>query len=149
MKLFIDTNIVIDVIAGRKPFLADSQTILHLCETGKAEGVVSALTLCTVAYVLRKSVGAGTMRKKLRDFRNVLKPLDLSVSILDRAIDSSISDFEDAVQFFTAVYSEADYIITRNVKHFPQKNIPVLTPVAFLALEYPPETNSIPKDQET
>ena len=74
------------------------------------------------------------MRTKLRDFRNVLAPVDLSVSLLDKAISSSISDFEDAVQFYTAVYSEADYIITRNMKHFPQENIPVLTPTDFLAL---------------
>ena len=75
------------------------------------------------------------MRQKLRDFRNILSPVDLSVSIIDKAIDSPISDFEDAVQFYTATYSEADYIITRNPKHFPQNDIPVLTPNAFLALK--------------
>jgi len=84
--------------------------------------------------VLRKFVPPGTMRTKLRAFRNVLTPADLSVSLLDKAISSPISDFEDAVQFYTAVYSEADYIITRNVKHFPQGNIPVLTPTEFLVL---------------
>ncbi len=135
MKLFIDTNVVIDGIARREPFFADSQMILNLCEYGKTEGIVSTLTLCTVAYVLRKNVTPGTMRKKLRDFRNALKSIDLSVSIPDRAIDSSMTDFEGAVPFFTAAYCDADYIITRNVKHFPQDNIPVLTPAAFLALE--------------
>ena len=135
MKLFLDTNVVIDVIAAREPFVADSRAIFDLCETGKADGVVSALTLCTVAYVLRKFVTPGVMRTKLRDFRNVLTPIDLSVSLLDKAISSPISDFEDAVQFYTAAYSGADYIITRNVKHFPQDNIPVLTPTDFLVLE--------------
>ncbi|MDD4817432.1 MAG: PIN domain-containing protein [Victivallaceae bacterium] len=134
MKLFIDTNIVVDVIAGREPFLADSQQILDLCESGKAEGIISTLTLCTVSYVLRKFARAA-MRKKLRDFRNILTPVDLSVSIIDKAIDSSLTDFEDAVQFYTATYSEADYIITRNAKHFPHDNIPVLTPTSFLALK--------------
>ena len=134
MKLFIDTNVVIDVIGAREPFLADSQLVLDLCESGKVEGVVSTLTLCTVSYVLRK-FAHGTMRKKLRDFRNILTPADLSVSIIDKAIDSPLPDFEDAVQFYTAIYSEADYIITRNSKHFPQNNIPVLTPSAFLALK--------------
>ncbi len=134
MRLFLDTNVVIDVIAGREPFLADSQSIVNLCETGKAEGMVSTLTLCTVAYILRKNLSPGMLRQKLRDFRNVLRPIDLSMTILDRAIDSPISDFEDAVQFFTAVYSEADCIITRNVKHFPHDNIPVLTPAAFLIM---------------
>ena len=134
MKLFLDTNVVIDVIAAREPFVTDSRAIFNLCETGKAEGGISALTLCTVSYVLRKFVTPGTMRTKLREFRNVLTPIDLSVSLLDKAISSSISDFEDAVQFYTAVYSETDYIITRNVKHFPQDNIPVLTPTEFLVL---------------
>ena len=134
MKLFLDTNVVIDVIAAREPFVADSRAIFNLCETGKAEGTVSALTLCTVSYVLRKFVSPGTMRTKLSELRNILSPIDLSVSLLDKAISSSISDFEDAVQFYTAVYSEADYIITRNVKHFPQDNIPVLTPTEFLVL---------------
>ena len=134
MKLFLDTNVVIDVIAAREPFVADSRAIFDLCESGKADGRVSALTLCTVSYVLRKFVTPGTMRTKLREFRNILTPVDLSVSLLDKAIASSIADFEDAVQFYTAVYSEADYIITRNIRHFPQDNIPVLTPTDFLVL---------------
>ena len=134
MKLFLDTNIVIDVIANREPFVEDSQIILNLCETGKAEGVISALTLCTISYVLRKFATPGMMRTKLRDLRNILTPIDLSVSLLDKAIASSITDFEDAVQFYTASYSDADVIITRNIKHFPQDNIPVLTPTEFLAI---------------
>ena len=134
MKLFLDTNIVIDVIANREPFVKDSRIILNLCETGKAEGVISALTLCTISYVLRKFATPGMMRTKLRDLRNILTPIDLSVSLLDKAIASSITDFEDAVQFYTAAYSDADVIITRNIKHFPQDNIPVLTPTEFLAI---------------
>jgi predicted nucleic acid-binding protein len=76
------------------------------------------------------------MRIKLREFRNVLIPIDLTLSVLDKALSSSISDFEDAVQFYTAVYSDADYIITRNVKDFPQDSIPVLTPTEFLRYFY-------------
>ena len=134
MKLFLDTNVVIDVVAAREPFVADSQAIFNLCEIGKAEGIVSTLTFCTLAYVLRKFVSSGTMRAKLRDLRNVLTPIDLSTSLVDRALSSQIADFEDAVQFYTAIYSKADYIITRNGKHFPQEGIPVLTPTEFLVL---------------
>ena len=134
MKLFLDTNVVIDVIAAREPFVADSQAVLNLCEIGKAEGMISVLTHCTVSYVLRKFVSQGVMRTKLRELRNVLTPVELSVALLDKAIDSQISDFEDAVQFYSAVYSGADFIITRNAKHFPQYNIPVLSPTDFIAL---------------
>ncbi len=134
MKLFLDTNVLVDVIAAREPFVADSRAVMNLCETGKAEGIVSVLTLCTVSYILRKFVTPGILRVKLREIRTVLRPVDLSVSLLDQAIASSQSDFEDAVQFHTAVYSGADYIITRNAKHFPQDNIPVLSPTAFIVL---------------
>ena len=134
MKLFLDTNVVIDVIASREPFVPQSKAIMTLCETGQAEGSISALTLCTVSYVLRKFVSPETMRKNLQALRNVLSPIPLSVSLLDKAIDSSISDFEDAVQFYSAVYNDVDYIITRNVRHFPKEYIPVLTPTDYLAL---------------
>ena len=133
MRLFLDTNVVIDVISGRMPFYDDSASILDLCETGKAEGIVSALTFCTISYVLRKFLPAPAMREKIRDLRHILEPMDLSASILDKSLASPISDFEDAVQFFTAVYAEADFIVTRNPRHFPQAEIPVLTPTALLA----------------
>ena len=88
MKLFLDTNIVIDVIANREPFVKDSRIILNLCETGKADGIISALTLCTISYVLRKFATPGMMRTKLRDLRNILTPIDLSVSLLDIWVSS-------------------------------------------------------------
>ena len=135
MKLFLDTNVVIDVIAAREPFIADSRAIFNLCETGKAEGSVSALTLCTVSYVLRKFSTADTLRHQIRDLRNTLPPVDLTASLLDKAISSTIADFEDAVQFYSAVYTDADFIITRNAKDFPQDAIPVLSPTAFLQLK--------------
>ena len=71
----------------------------------------------------------------IRDLRNLLPPVDLTTQLLDRAISSTIADFEDAVQFYSAVYSDADCIITRNAKDFPQDGIPVLSPTAFLNLK--------------
>ena len=99
------------------------------------------MALCTISYVLRKYAAPGTLRRQIRDLRNLLPPVDLMTQLLDRAISSTITDFEDAVQFYSAVYSDADYIITRNAKDFPQDSIPVLSPAAFLNLkELSPET---------
>ena len=135
LRLFLDTNVVIDVIARREPFFVDSCEVLSLCEKGKADGFVSAITFCTVSYVLRKFSTGDTMKRQLRDLRNTLPPVDLTASVLDKAIASTIADFEDAVQFYSAVYTDADYIITRNAKDFPQDAIPVLSPTAFLQLK--------------
>ena len=75
------------------------------------------------------------LKRQIRDLRNTLLPVDLTASVLDKAIASTIADFEDAVQFYSAVYTDADYIITRNAKVFPQDSIPVLSPTAFLQLK--------------
>ena len=135
MKLFLDTNVIIDVIASREPFVDDSRKVLSFCEQGQAEGVMSAISLCTISYVLRKCAAPGTLRRQIRDLRNLLPPVDITTQLLDRAISSTITDFEDAVQFYSAVYCDADYIITRNAKDFPQDGIPVLSPTAFLNLK--------------
>ena len=135
MKLFLDTNVIIDVIASREPFFEDSRRILSLCEQGRAEGVMSALTLCTISYVLRKYAAPGTLRRQIRDLRNLVSPVDLTTQLLDRAVSSAIVDFEDAVQYYSAVYCDADCIITRNARDFPQDGIPVLSPATFLNLK--------------
>ena len=136
MKLFIDTNVILDVLAGREPFFRASASVLNLCELGKAEGAASTLTFCTASYVLRKNLKGELMKSHLRSLRNICRPIDLTASVINKAIDSDIADFEDAVQFFSAVYCSADYIITRNTRDFPRlDNLPVITPADFLALE--------------
>jgi hypothetical protein len=134
MTVFLDTDILLDVLAKREPFFKDSMRMFDLCESARIKGAVSALSLCTLAYVLRKSTTQSQMKNTLRALRNVLNIVDTSGNIINRAIDSALSDFEDAVQFFSAVHCGADYIVTRNVKHFPSDTVPALTPAAFLAL---------------
>lgn len=135
MKLFIDTNVILDVLAKREPFFSASASILNLCELGKVDGVASTLTFCTASYVLRKCLKGDAMKLHFRALRNICSPVDLTASVINKAIDSDIADFEDAVQFYSAVYCNADYIITRNTKDFPRReNLPVITPADFLAL---------------
>jgi len=65
MRAFIDTNVLVDVVARREPFFVDSQAVLALCATGELQGVVSDLTFCNLAYVLRKQLGNGRLRESL------------------------------------------------------------------------------------
>ena len=133
-KIFFDTNVIIDVMVAREPFFTNSMAVLSLCETGKAEGIVSTLTFCNVSYILRKLTAPADLRSNLLLFRKLLTPVDLSASLVDKAIASSISDFKDAIQYYSAQYGKADFIITRNVRHFPKTPIPVLTPTEYLAI---------------
>ena len=83
LKLFLDTNVIIDVIARREPFFEDSCEVLSLCETGKAEGFASAITFCTISYVLRKYATGDTLKRHLRALRDTLPPVDLTAALLD------------------------------------------------------------------
>ena len=133
MRAFIDTNVIVDVVAKREPFFADSQLILALCATGELEGVVSDLTFCNVAYVLRKSLGSAQLRNGLRVLKNHLKIVPISEAAITAALENEMTDFEDAVQLEAARANRVDVIVTRNVRHFKNPSIKVCTPSELLA----------------
>lgn len=133
MRAFIDTNVIVDVVAKREPFFADSQAVLALCATGDLEGVVSDLTFCNVAYVLRKSLGSTQLRNGLRVLKKHLTVVPVGEAAISAALESETADFEDAVQLEAARANHVDVIITRNVRHFNNSPIRVCTPSELLA----------------
>ena len=102
MRAFIDTNVIVDVVAKREPFFADSQAILALCAMGEIEGVVSDLTFCNVAYVLRKTLGNAQLRNGLRVLKEHLTVVPVGEAAITAAIGNESADFEDAVQLEAA-----------------------------------------------
>lgn len=135
MRAFIDTNVIVDVIAKREPFFADSQAVLALCATGDLEGIVSDLTFCNVAYVLRKALGSSQLRNGLRVLKNLLTVVPVGEAAITTALESETTDFEDTVQLEVARANHADIIITRNVRHFTNAPVRVCTPSEFLLEE--------------
>lgn len=133
MRVFIDTNVIVDVVAKREPFFTDSQAVLALCATGDLEGVVSDLTFCNVAYVLRKSLGSTQLRNGLRVLKKHLTVVPVGEAAISAALESETADFEDAVQLEAARANHVDVIITRNVRHFNNSPIRVCTPSELLA----------------
>lgn len=134
MKVFLDTNVLIDVLAKRQPFYADSATVWTLAEKGQIEGQVSALSFTNIYYVIRKLEDAKTARSMLGLLRDVFTPVSCDAQILNLALASDFKDFEDAVQYFSAVQAESDCLISRNPNDFAKpRECPVLTPAEFLA----------------
>ena len=133
MRAFIDTNVIVDVVAKREPFFADSQAILALCATGDLEGVVSDLAFCNVAYVLRKSLGSSQLRNGLRILKSHLQVVPIGEAAVAAALENEMTDFEDAVQLEAARVNRVDVIVTRNVRHFSNSPIRVCTPSELLA----------------
>jgi predicted nucleic acid-binding protein len=136
MDLFVDTNVILDVFMRRQPFYEESACVWSLCETGKITGFISALSFPNVFYLLRRAEGYNAARKGMGLMRDVFIPVPLDSQITNQAIDSDIKDFEDAIQFFSALRVGADSLITRNAKDFPTGDVPIQTPAEFLATHF-------------
>ncbi len=134
MRAFLDTNVLLDVLAERMPFYEHSSAVWSLAENGTIEGLVSAFSFTTVFYIVRKWGTADVARDALLALREVFAPAGCDATVINRAIDSELGDFEDAVQYFTAIRAEVDCLLTRDPDDFPRRPaIPVLSPREFLA----------------
>ena len=133
MNAFVDTNVILDVLLDRKPFAADSRKVWFLAERGKIKGFVSAVTFPNIYYIVRRLKNAKDAAAMMIMLRNTFSVALLDEQIMNQAIDAKFADFEDAVQFYSALRADAVCLITRDVSHYPASSIPILTPAEFLA----------------
>ena len=133
MKLMIDTNIILDVLLAREPYLQDSLLIWKLCETGQAEGHMSALSFTNLVYVMRRELSPGQIEEVLGKLRLIFRIADLCENDLVRAAALQWQDFEDALQAVTASRIRADHIVSRNTRDFSDSPVPVISPAELIA----------------
>ena len=133
MNVFVDTNVLLDVISRREPFYGHGQEVWALAERGLVRGFVAALSMPNIFYLLRRDGGRKKAMQALVGIRDTFTTVALDEQILNQAIDSGWEDFEDAIQYFSAVRANAECIITRNEDHFAKADMPVYSPIDFLA----------------
>lgn len=131
-RIFVDTNVMLDLLGERKPFYESIAKIATLAERGKLTMVVSPISFATVNYFVMKFENGKIAREKLRKFKIICEVCALDEQTVDKALNSSFTDFEDALQYFSATESECDLIITRNGKDFKPSLLPVMTAEEFL-----------------
>ncbi len=132
-NLFIDTNIVIDLLAKREPFYKAAAKLFSLADRGKVKLFVSSLTFANTNYVLSKLNNSTLAREILTRFKVLVVVVDLNDKIIELSLnDKSFPDFEDGLQHYSALENEADIIITRNLKDFKNAKIPAMTAQAYL-----------------
>jgi predicted nucleic acid-binding protein len=140
MKLLLDTNIALDVLLAREPWLADAQGVWRACEEGQVTGYLLASTLTDIYYIARRAVGRDTAREAVGLCLATFAICAVDRAVLERALQLQGRDFEDDVQIAAAVEAGLDVIVTRNPADFADAPLPVLTPSALLArLANPPE----------
>lgn len=132
-KLFIDTNIVLDLMGSRQPWFQDAAALFSLADRGKIRLGVSSLTIVNTVYVLSKLDFTINARDVMAKFKILVEVLDLNDKIIELSLhDDSFPDFEDGLQYYSALEWEADVLISRNLRDFRNAALPVMTAGQYL-----------------
>ena len=132
-KIFIDTNIVLDLLSRREPFYEESAELFSLADRKIIELSISSLTIANTGYTLLRQINSEKTKEILRKLRLIVNILPLDDKIIGLALnDDSFNDFEDGLQYFTAIENNQNLIITRNLKDFKASKLPVMTAKQFL-----------------
>lgn len=134
-KVFVDTNIVIDLLTKRREFYKPASKLFTLSDNKKIKLAISSLTFANVYYLLSKELNSSSAKEVLRKFKLLVKILPMDDKIIDLSLNSNFKDFEDAIQYFTAIENKYEIIVTRNLKDFKQSKIPVMTAEDYLCMK--------------
>lgn len=132
MRIFLDTNIVIDFLGERKHFYEPAARVLTLADKKKIKILTSPTSISTAWYLLTKYENAKMALEKIRKFKVLCSISVMNDEVVEKAIDSGFSDFEDSMQYFSALASNCALILTRNEKDFKNALIPVMDAESYL-----------------
>lgn len=132
-KIFIDSDVILDLLAEREPFNIPAAKLISLGVENKIELYTSSLCFHNLNYLLSKQSSKAISRQILIDFRKLINILSVNDRIIDFALNSDFSDFEDAIQYHTALENQINAIVTRNLKDYKKATIPVMTAEMYLA----------------
>ena len=132
--ILCDVNYFLDIFLKREPFYESAAKLFTMVEKVKVKGYACSLTFPVLFYLLSKEIGRIQTVKTLERVRIVFKVATVDERVIDLSLVSDFKDFEDAVQYYSALDVGVNYIISRNKGDFPYRKIPVLTSDEFLAI---------------
>lgn len=133
-RIFVDTNVILDLLAKREPFHLDSMQIFSLADLGNVELCISSLSLVNAHYILKEVMKLEDARSIIARFKVLVKTYELNDKIIELALnDKEFKDFEDGIQYYTALEAQCDLILTRNVKDFKNAKLPLMRPNEYLS----------------
>lgn len=128
MKILFDTNVVLDLLMDRKPFSEPAARLFSRVDEGDLSGFISATTVTTIHYLAHRTVGDRQARSEIRNMLDLFDVAPVNQTVLEGALESNFTDFEDAVLHQAALNVNADGIVTRNAGDFKRAAIPVFAP---------------------
>ena len=132
MKLFIDTNIVLDLLQYREPWVHDTIVLFQLAKEKEIELIVTDLTFVNVVYIAGKNYDKKKITETLKNLKKLVSVVTIGEACIEQALNGDFSDFEDAAQYFAAKREQVDYILSRDERGFKMSEIPVINIKEFL-----------------
>jgi len=133
MRVLFDTNVVLDLLLERVPYVEEAQILFEYVERGEITGMLGATTVTTIHYLASKALGEKEARGVLTTLLNLFDIAGVTRVVLQEALDSGNRDYEDAVLIAASVHAGVDVIVTRDAKGFDKAAVAVMTPGEFLA----------------
>ena len=131
-KVFVDTDVILDLLARRIPHFHFSAVLFTFAEMKKLELYTTPLILANTFYILRKQLGNDSAKNAVRKLRILLHVIYSTESVIDKALNSDFPDFEDAIQYYTALEYQIPVILTRNIRDYKKASVIVQTPESYL-----------------
>ncbi|MBK3332935.1 PIN domain-containing protein [Persephonella atlantica] len=134
MRILVDTNVILDLLLDREPFSTQAGILISQIEKGKLTGLLCATTITTIYYLITKSLSKREADKSLDLLFSLFEIAPVNRIVLETAKNLKFKDFEDAVIYSSAIHSNVDVVITRNIRDFKMNEIPIYEPVEFLKI---------------
>jgi len=133
-KVFIDSDVILDVATGREPFYGDSQAVLALAEARTFLPYTSPNSITNIYYIYKKLSSSAEAKSFIKDLIEIVEVAGVDNDVIVNALESKFFDFEDSVQHFCAVRGRCDFLVTRNSKDYSFSEVRVLEPKELLLL---------------
>jgi len=133
-KVFIDSDVILDVATEREPFFGDSQAVLALAEAGVFLPYTSPNSITTIYYIYKKLSSSVEARNFIKDLIEIVHVAGVDNEVIVHALESRFFDFEDSVRHFCAVRNRCDFIVTRNTTDYSFSEVQVLNPKELVLL---------------
>jgi predicted nucleic acid-binding protein len=131
VRALIDTNVVLDFLQEREPFVENAARLFERIDAGEIEGFIAATTITNIYYIIRRAAGRGVAQDAITQVLLDLNICAVDLEVLEQALALNFEDFEDAVQYACAVVHSVDVIVTRDASGFVNAEIPVVLPEDF------------------
>ena len=131
-KVFVDSDIVLDLLSARQPHYKFAAELFSLADQNSIKVYISSLTFANVNYILSKQLSPGQARKMLLTFKTIVNVLAVNYKIIELALLSNFHDFEDAIQYNTAIENSITTLLTRKLKDYKKAEITILTAQQYL-----------------